>query len=61
MTAAPSNILTTARLRLEPVDDRHFDGLRAINGDAEGWRLRADRQGKGPGDLAEATTHTKAP
>lgn len=24
-------ILTTARLRLEPIDDRHFDGLQAMN------------------------------
>ncbi len=26
-------ILTTARLRLEPFDERHFDGIRAINSD----------------------------
>ena len=34
MTPVQSTILTTERLRLEPVDERHFDGLRAISGDA---------------------------
>jgi RimJ/RimL family protein N-acetyltransferase len=43
MTAAPSNILITARLRLEPVDDRHFEGLRAISGDAEVMRYITGR------------------
>ena len=31
---APSTTLSTARLRLEPVEPRHFDGLRRISGDA---------------------------
>jgi len=38
MTPMPSHILSTARLRLEPVDEHHFDGLRAISGDAEVMR-----------------------
>ncbi|MFO1338325.1 MAG: GNAT family N-acetyltransferase [Burkholderiaceae bacterium] len=29
----PSTTLHTARLRLEPFDDRHLDGLNALNGD----------------------------
>ena len=32
-------ILTTARLRFEPFDERHFDGLHAMNGDPEVMRF----------------------
>lgn len=39
----PSTILTTARLRLEPVDDHHFDGLRSINGDPDVMRYITGR------------------
>jgi len=35
---AVSLILTTARLRLEPCDDRHFEGMHALNADAEVMR-----------------------
>ena len=31
---APSTTFSTARLRLEQVEPRHFDGLRRISGDA---------------------------
>lgn len=43
MTPMSSNVLTTARLRLEPVDDRHVDGLRAINSDPEVMRYITGR------------------
>ena len=56
---APSNILTTARLRLEPVDDHHFDGLRAINGDAEVMRYITGRP-ETPEDTAAFIARHKA-
>jgi RimJ/RimL family protein N-acetyltransferase len=36
-------VLTTARLRLEPFDDSHLEGLNAINADSEVMRYLADR------------------
>ncbi|MET0519503.1 MAG: GNAT family N-acetyltransferase [Burkholderiaceae bacterium] len=36
-------ILTTARLRLEPICDAHFDGLHALNSDAEVMRYIGGR------------------
>jgi RimJ/RimL family protein N-acetyltransferase len=36
-------ILTSARLRFEPFDDRHLDGLQAINGDPEVMRWLGGR------------------
>ena len=31
-------ILTSSRLRYEPIDDRHFDGMQAMNRDPEVMR-----------------------
>lgn len=59
MTPVQSNILTTERLRLEPVDDRHFDGLRAINGDAEVMRYITGRP-ETPEDTAAFIARNKA-
>ncbi len=36
-------ILTTARLRLEPFDERHFDGIRAINSNPDVMRYITGR------------------
>lgn len=36
-------ILTTARLRLEPFDDHHLDGLNAVNSDAQVMRYITGR------------------
>lgn len=55
----PSHILTTARLRLEPVDERHFDGLRAINGDADVMRYITGRP-ETPEDTAAFIARNKA-
>lgn len=40
---APSTTLSTARLRLEPVEQRHIDGLRQVSGDAGVMRLITGR------------------
>ena len=55
----PSNILTTERLRLEPVDEHHFDGLRAINGDADVMRYITGRP-ETPEDTAAFIARNKA-
>jgi RimJ/RimL family protein N-acetyltransferase len=45
MTAAAQEfpVLTTARLRLEPLDERHFDGLRRLNSIPEVMRFISGR------------------
>jgi RimJ/RimL family protein N-acetyltransferase len=37
--ATPMTILTTARLRLEPLDSSHLDGMQGVNSDAEVMRF----------------------
>jgi RimJ/RimL family protein N-acetyltransferase len=59
VTPVQSNSLATARLRLEPVDDHHFDGLRAINGDAEVMRYITGRP-ETPEDTAAFIARHKA-
>ncbi|WP_077032666.1 GNAT family N-acetyltransferase [Pelomonas sp. KK5] len=52
-------ILTTARLRLEPITDAHFEGLHALNSDAEVMRYVTGRPDT-PEDTWEAIERTKA-
>ena len=46
-------ILTTVRLRLEPIGDRHFDGLQAMNSRPEVMRFIS-----GTPEMPEQTRHT---
>jgi len=44
-------VLATARLQLQPFDDQHYDGLRALNSDPEVMRYITGRP-----ETAEETT-----